>query len=1086
MFRREHFALRLQVYWWFPESLRVDWEAEPLAIRPLSYGSSSQLSSEKPDRDYSLYETESDSTSKDVPPLANRNEITCGLPKHKGQHVVSKLNPSRQEEMCDSCGQNAAVKICLTCNNSFCESHAREHHELLSTHTLAAVSRDLERRRSQLGQQYTFSVATQDEDGHLSQWVTERVTTAVPPPQTLTKRHSEATSLSLQWTKGENMEGIPHQFLIKVTSPGKEPHVIYTKDCYKMFSDLEPDTEYEFSVSTVLKDNCSDPVYISVHTEPCLREFLSRIGLEDQYDRKLSVSDFLEITQNDTSEDKTETLKSLCEAFLKSLLMLNINARNVKSVCEDLEAGEKNTINPLDLITAVFLCSDSFLQQDLALKMALCQFAVPLLLPNSETREITMMLWSLRGIVQTFRPSQQAFMKLNCEERLVLFDLPLISFVRLGKRFMSKSAMLNKLLSNAEHYHDRFCHSELVCGDVPRKISDGLVEVSWYLPCGNRSTDQFSEPLAVANLRGDLQAFDKQFSFLCQTSTAVYIFCDESKQDYLKNFEGKHVNANIILVSSRQGKTSVLKTMTTTPSLKTTVVSQRNKTHTELLQALQKSVSKILESNPNKMSLASLAEQARCCEIMIDEDCNECQSAWENAHKITSTITETSEFKEQELPSQGHTWKALSWLETEHWRLRKVGNRNTEEYQMSLKTKEKELKKRQQRFDVSAAMLNFLEGFGSSAQRRFFLKWLEMELDDLSRHQLSTLQDRYKEQNKKSPKNTETIAEIDKQISVYSLRVDHFFRECGQLYVCSSSLPEYSKRRKAIEQLPALYAQMVLDGFPLELVDGDAANIPMKWITDVLTELHYILDSNSQLKVITTIGAENSGKSTLLNTMFGVRFAFNKGTCTRGAFMQLVRVSKDVRRDLGCDCILIIDTEGLKQHQMVQNDHSHERDKEVASLALALSDAAIVSVSKDGCTDSHILKVVLHALTRLEGVDRKLLCHFVHVNISGMSADEKKGRDKELLEKLNVMIQRNTEMKKDKKLSDVMELHPNTWSWNIPPIWKGTPPMAPLNVDFSETAQALKKQLLWGLKKYPVRGDLTHFIKKIETLWKAV
>lgn len=62
------------------------------------------------------------------------------------------------------------------------------------------------------------------------------------------------------------MEGIPHQFLITITSPDKEPLVIYTKDCHKTLFDLEPDTEYNISVSTLLNDKTSDPVSLCVHT----------------------------------------------------------------------------------------------------------------------------------------------------------------------------------------------------------------------------------------------------------------------------------------------------------------------------------------------------------------------------------------------------------------------------------------------------------------------------------------------------------------------------------------------------------------------------------------------------------------------------------------------------------------------------------------------------------------------------------------------------------------------------------------------------------------------------------------------------
>ena len=37
IFQTEHFALRLQVYLWFPEFLKVEWEAEPSVIRYLSW-----------------------------------------------------------------------------------------------------------------------------------------------------------------------------------------------------------------------------------------------------------------------------------------------------------------------------------------------------------------------------------------------------------------------------------------------------------------------------------------------------------------------------------------------------------------------------------------------------------------------------------------------------------------------------------------------------------------------------------------------------------------------------------------------------------------------------------------------------------------------------------------------------------------------------------------------------------------------------------------------------------------------------------------------------------------------------------------
>ncbi|XP_063333398.1 up-regulator of cell proliferation-like [Pelmatolapia mariae] len=982
----------------------------------------------------------------------------------------------------------------------------------------------------ELGQEYFFSVATEDEDGNLSEWVTATVFTVVPPPRHLTKEHSDATSLTLKWMDGEKMEGIPQQFLIAVESPGKEPLVIHTNDYCKKVSDLEPDTKYTISVSTVVNDRCSEPISICTRTvvmdrltdevrqgslwttmfadnsvvcsetreqvkrtwrgeEPSLRQVLSKIGLEDQYDTKLTLSTFLEINQYDRSQRKPKSARAVPEAFLKQLMSLNTNARSATCVSQDED--KCNAINLLDLVTALFLCSDSALQQDLVLKMSLCQFAVPLLLPNSETKEITMMLWSMRDIVRTFRPSQQAFLKSYCDERLVLSDIPLVSFVRLGKTSLSKSQMLNKLLCNNQQIHHTFCHRSMACCDVPRRISDGLVEISWYLPCGNMKIDKFTEPLAFTNLRGDIKASERQFAFLCQASAAVYIYCDESETNYFKHLEGKHLEANIFLISSTKGKSYRLKQLTVNPRLKMTDISQIKKTDTELLKALQESVSKMLVSpQTKKVSLADLAYTAHCCQILVDEDRDECQSAWENASKITAKVTNISEFKDKQLPYQGNIWKAISWVETECWRLRKVGNNNPDNYCESIKEKEKGLRNKQRSFEMTTAVERFHHGMTTSeVQRYHFLKWLEMELDNLSRHQLSALQDRYKELRQKSLEETKEIVETDNQISACSLRVDHFVRECGQLYNNVSCLPEYSRQRKNIEQLPGQCAQMMLDGFPLELVDGDAANIPIKWISQVLTELHNIMNSSSKLKVITVIGAENSGKSTLLNTMFGVRFAVNAGTCTRGAFIQLISVSKDIRKELGCDCIMLIDTEGLKSHRMVRDDHSHERDKEVASIAVALSDVVVVSISNDSSREKDLWEMVCHAFARLKGVSKKKpVCHFVHTNMYDMPALEQLKRSKELMEQLNEMIGKDVKMKKANinKLSDVIKFDLNNWSWYIPPVWDGTPPMAPVNVGYSATVYTLKKVLINDLQKCPERGDLIQFIGKVEQFWKTV
>ncbi|CAB1326934.1 unnamed protein product [Coregonus sp. 'balchen'] len=761
----------------------------------------------------------------------------------------------------------------------------------------------------------------------------------------------------------------------------------------------------------------------------------------------------------------------------------------------DTDSDTSNVINPLDLITALFLCSDSFLQQEMVQKMSMCQFAVPLLLPNCDTEQSTLMLWALRDIVRKFRPSSQTATNAFVEERIVLSDIPMVSFVRLGESSLSKSQILNKLLSNPQQYHDTFVHHDMECGDVSRQISDGLVEISWYFPCGNRNIDMFTKPVAVANLRGDIRSFEKQFSFLCQTSAAVYIFTDDLKTD-LKLLKTKDTKAELFLVVNSQRKTfrvDTLKKIITNCRIKDrNVIVKKKQNDEEFVKTLQSSVGDIVEKSTNRLTIENMADVARQSKILVDEDSNGCQSARKMADEITINIKDTIKFKDKQLPLQGQIWKELSQLEKERCRLRKQGDQNIEHYKSSLKRKEEELREKQHTFDMSDAMANFMLGMSRSGpERSYFLKWMRINLDNLSRQNLSGLRDQYKDLCQYSPEKKDDIKHLDKQLSDCSLGLEHFLRELGQLYEASCSLPESSLQRKQMEHLPGLCAQMLLDGFPIELVDGDASNIPLKWISAVLTQLHTLVQSNSKIRVVTVLGVQSTGKSTLLNTMFGIQFAVSSGRCTRGAFMLLIKVNKELKEELKCDFIMVIDTEGLKSPELAQLDDSYEHDNELATLVIGLSDVTIINIAMENSTEmKDILQIVVHAFIRMKEVGKKPVCHFVHQNVSDMSAHDNNMRDrKKLLEQLNEMTLAATIMEKKEnitKFTDVMDYDPDTSSCYIPGLWHGTPPMAPVNAGYSEAVYNFKKSLMKDFRICQRNDDLTHFLKWTQSLWEAV
>ncbi|XP_055765887.1 LOW QUALITY PROTEIN: interferon-induced very large GTPase 1-like [Salvelinus fontinalis] len=964
--------------------------------------------------------------------------------------------------------------------------------------TLSDLQRDTE---------YSVTVCTMLENRKQSQLVSTTLTTVLPAPDQLTVDSVDTTSAAVSWSQPPGLDQTQHHYQISYHCPGTEPHITTTSSHSITLSDLQRGTKYSVTVCTVLENGTqSQLVSTTLTTGPFLRELLSKTGLEDHYENKLTLSSVLEINADTTSDEPLTTMQSLPGAFLKKLMMANVNARSVKCLTTDqvsyydvdnldTDSDSINVINPLDLITALFLCSDGFLQQEMVQKMSMCQFAVPLLLPKCDTKQITLMLWALRDIVRKFRPSSQMATNAFVEDRLVVSDIPMVSFVRLGESSLSKSQILNKLLSNPQQYHDTFVHHDMECGDVPRQISDGLVEINWYFPCGNRNIDMFTKPVSVANLRGDIKSFETQFSFLCQTSAAVYIFIDDFEAD-LKVLDGKITKTELFLVVNSQKETfrvDTLKKMITNYSINpTNVIVKKKQNDAEFVKTLQSSVGDIIEKSKNRLTIENMATVARQSKILIDEDSDECQSARKMADKITSNIKDTITFKDQQLPLQGTIWKELSQLEKERCRLRKAGDQNIEHYKSSLKKKEIELRKKQYTFDMSDVMASFILGMSKSGpERSYFLKWMRINLDNLSRQNLSGLRDRYKKLCQHSQEKKDEIKDLDKQLSDCSLGLEHFLRELGQLYEAACSLPEDSPQRKQMEHLPGLCAQMLLDGFPIELVDGDASNIPLKWISAVLTQLHTLVDSNSKIRVVTVLGVQSTGKSTLLNTMFGVQFAVSSGRCTRGAFILLIKVNKELKEELKCDFIMIIDTEGLKSPELAQLDDSYEHDNELATLVIGLSDVTIINIAMENSTEmKDILQIVVHAFIRMKEVGKKPVCHFVHQNVSDMSAHDNNMRDrKKLLEQLNEMTQAAARMEKKEnitKFTDVMEYDPDTSCCYIPGLWHGTPPMAPVNAGYSEAVYNFKKTLMKDFRICQRNDDMTHFLKWTQTLWEAV
>ena len=140
-------------------------------------------------------------------------------------------------------------------------------------------------------------------------------------------------------------------------------------------------------------------------------KLLEVLNMKQYYPQKLTYEKVIILTPDIFSDviKTPTTLADLPWYFLRHIIGLDSDTRekcHIPSVpddssdedSDDREDETISTIHPLDLIYIIFLCADDSLRQELADKMARCQYAVPIILPPPSNGESQLLHWGLRNV----------------------------------------------------------------------------------------------------------------------------------------------------------------------------------------------------------------------------------------------------------------------------------------------------------------------------------------------------------------------------------------------------------------------------------------------------------------------------------------------------------------------------------------------------------------------------------------------------------------------------------------------------------------------------------------------------------------
>ncbi|XP_025752966.1 interferon-induced very large GTPase 1-like [Oreochromis niloticus] len=487
--------------------------------------------------------------------------------------------------------------------------------------------------------------------------------------------------------------------------------------------------------------------------------------------------------------------------------------------------------------------------------------------------------------------------------------------------------------------------------------------------------------------------------------------------------------------------------------------------------------------------------------IRVDESDPACERGKSAAMKIMDLLTEddmdVSKIKDEFLPYQGHLWHQWSKIHKELYNLK--GNAEKEKSK-----KQQELMNiRQKQYTVSCSKLMelFIESLSSlpPKDKQYFLKWTQILMDDLSTVELSLILHSYDEKWSEvmalkdtaskldllSTKQTE-LEEITKKLQSATFGLEHIFREMGQIYEAHRAI-EGESRHTDWSKYPELAAQLMISGHPMELMDGDAGHVPLTWISSLLEEVIKKL-GDQRVFVLSVLGIQSSGKSTMLNTMFGLQFAVSAGRCTKGAFVQLLRVSEEMKKDLKFDYLLVVDTEGLRALELEGNITRHH-DNELATFVVGLGNMTLINIFGENPSEMQdILQIVVQAFMRMKKVKLSPSCVFVHQNVTDVAAAEKNMDGKRRLqEKLDQMAKLAAEEEdySAECFSDVIEFDVRRDVKYCSQLWEGSPPMAPPNPGYSESIQEVKNIIL-SKASQSAGITLSQFKTKIQDLWSAL
>ncbi|XP_052767138.1 interferon-induced very large GTPase 1-like isoform X2 [Mya arenaria] len=882
-----------------------------------------------------------------------------------------------------------------------------------------------------------------------------------------------------------------------------------------------------------------------------LKKLLLQLDLTNKFPEKISVVEALAVDIHNKQESSNEeNLKKAPWILLKSLLSAVYYARDTVpnqltkledtgTLVVDLEhfydaapqtTEEGGSISRLDILWTLFHCCDPFVKQIIVRKLYICNLAVPFLSKDYRSNLVKAFIWPLRHLSLSFDESS------TFSEHAFDISTHVVAFGRLGRPTLSKSCILNEILSDEKTktkfpvFYDYSCESQ----HETRSVSKGTVDLFWLHP---RPENYMEIMTTLFNMRGNL-AEDFNASFLNLTKNLadiLVVFTDiddlkrsiKSYEHILKRFQFVVVVMSGLVFRDRD-TLQVLKYINEISKESSSDIKfiQTNKGHdVSKTGEIVENILMVLKEHLRGKKGDSLHErfdrktsQDLLVETIFQAESNNAERAADNV--LQEIIQETTAWKydknisiKDDLDHCRHSITPCSSIYSSELskliRALEVSQSSDESEKIQDQILGVRIKQTQNITESVASFVQNLCECKTNVERHFYINWLKHGMEKKMRKRMPHLQ-LMKENEEKVLKQlrlnnaTEheikqqelTITDIEKQIENLTFGVEFLFRETA--HICDSFiyLTEDTEQINlpSLEKITNTYADLVIQGqVHLELIDSDNFYMPTLWIRNVLASINAKL-INSKLITVSVLGLQSSGKSTLLNTMFGVHFSVSSGRCTRGIYAQLLPMRCKFTGISPFNYLMVVDSEGLRSSDLLTVLYSYNRDNEMATFVTGLGNISIMNIMGEHISDlKDILQIVINALLRLYEANNALpkdqRCFLVHHNVSEHAAKKKMSAGiKRFVECLDVVTEEAAiqEGSLSKRFTDVIQFDHDSSVQYIPCLWQGVYHLKHVNTEYSSAIIKLKHCLMNSAMNIDSGKSFTDFGIQAVDLWKGV